>query len=386
MWNKLIKNLEIKTDLFDTDEFNKSVKNEDEFLSVLDPSLREDDNSEPLFFRRLLHVSNNDNPDNVQQENCVGELNIFKTSPQNAINIYTQLTLSLNNLLKTSLNCDVFNIAKLPPNFYFESESNTQLSEQWHCCLLRNKKDMLGKAQDITDELSEYIYTTSPIKRLIFQDFTDEIKEKILVNIIFIFILNNKEFQALELTKIFKEDSVLSVALLKHVNKVFSGTSVQAESVDHAITLLGQERFLLWLAANALLNSGSLIGQQNRFLLVLRQASLLINLIDTSNNSKITPKDIFLAAVYPLLNGLFDLDKADFFQSLQTHAEQKLDLTLDIINFELLNKFFSDYALLLDNFDNCDEIQLKNSLNKLGISEKSFKEAIWKAVKWEAEL
>lgn len=222
-------------------------------------------------------------------------------------------------------------------------------------------------------------------------------------------------FQAVALTGFVTSDSDLAEALLRHVNKLFAGTSVHAASVDHAMMLLGQGRFLRWLSAKAVLRLGRLCGRRGVALLALRRASLLAALkqhaqpphrpeqyaLNKSSQEK-TPasrnktdestEDYFLAGLLSLLPLLTGCGLENIVAALELHLERE-PASQEAWGFRaeprnLLGNptAFAETIDLLEALEQADWQNLDSCLNKLGLTEPQLGNAFIEAVTWEVTL
>ena len=362
-------------------------RDDDDFLSMFEADSVNDSEeaSDTLCSRQVLLEESGDIGGGI----LLGDLVIFRHNTKELVKACADLTVSLagSEYFDQTLHCRVLRAGQGLPLCLITTEKQTDqeaLSSDDHNLLkiLEKKKLRLAdKKHQVTGTTPDELYSEN-IKELLntlaVLTLIPEIDEKVSPQ--------NVPFQAVALTRFVASDQKLKTGLLQHVNKLFAGTSVKAESVDHAMMLLGQGRFLCWLSARAILRLGQLCGRQGVALMALRRASLLSALTENSEAH-------FLAGTLSLLSALTGCELTSLAAALEQHPEQEPGGSENNIEFKadpnkLLGDLtsFSDKIELLEALEQADWRKLDSCLGKIGLTEKQLNKAFAEAVKWEGTL
>ncbi|MDL2233820.1 HDOD domain-containing protein [Ruminococcaceae bacterium OttesenSCG-928-L11] len=190
-------------------------------------------------------------------------------------------------------------------------------------------------------------------------------------------IVRDENFEFDMVSDIVQKDTALSVSLMRMVNSPFLGLSQKINTINHAITILGQNEVRKWVTTSVSRSLGSDRPNEISRLSLVRAkfAENLAPLFKLQRESQ----SLFLTGLFSVLDVILEMDMADAL---------KLVLVSDDIHAALVERT-GKYATVLsfiENYETADWGAISRELIIHDLSTEDIYDAYIEAVSWYTDL
>lgn len=192
-----------------------------------------------------------------------------------------------------------------------------------------------------------------------------------------------QEYDVDEMANIIKADVYLSYRLLKYVNSVYFGLTMEVRSVKHAIVMLGIQKLRQWLWITTLAEMDSTPMSQELVQISALRGKFL-ELLSQKSGPKgsaawNTSSSLFLVGLFSLLDSMLNVPM----------QEVLTDLPMEEPVLDALGEGTGPYApwlLLVKSYERGDWDAAKGLTDSLGISPEALAESYVEAAQWTTAL
>lgn len=135
--------------------------------------------------------------------------------------------------------------------------------------------------------------------------------------------LSKPDFSPGQLAKILQTDASLSLKLFNHVNSAVHGLRNKVNSVQHAITVLGEVQARKWLRVVLLTDLAANVSTDEVLFLSAQRGRFLELLSSTVTSSPMPPDSMFLLGLFSLLESLTGMPLQELMRNLPFDDKMK---------------------------------------------------------------
>jgi c-di-GMP phosphodiesterase len=191
--------------------------------------------------------------------------------------------------------------------------------------------------------------------------------------------LQSTDLELEDIVKLVTSDPSITYRLLRLLNSAAFGFSMEIESIQHAVALLGTTRMYYWLRMIVLADISSRNKPLELFRLALNRGKILEELASQGMMAANKPETVFLFGMLSLLDVMLDMPFPLIFNNLPLTESFKEGYTSSTGSLSV-------YLRLLQAFESNNEEEIASTCRETGIPPYSVAEASARAHTWTEKL